>query len=231
MTTETAALRRTSTWSAATAASRWSSWPPRSSWPSWSSGRSWILLSTDCALTGGSVRRRTSSWAGSLLSLQRGDDTVEVIGLDQDVACLRPLAGADDAAALEDVHEPPGLGEPHPQLALEHRGGPELGGDDELDRLDHQVEVVADVVVELALGGRRSGDVLAVAGLQLLLAVLDDHVDLGLGDPGTLHPDRLRGTHRQEEAVALPDQLLRTGLVEDHPAVGEARGRERQPRR
>ena len=37
-----------------------------------------------------------------------------------------------------------------------------------------QVEVVADVVVDLALGRGRRGDVLAVGRLELVLAVLDD---------------------------------------------------------
>jgi hypothetical protein len=64
----------------------------------------------------------------------------------------------------------------------------------------------------------------------LALDVLDDGVDLGLGDPGPLHPDRLARPHRQEERVALADELLGARLVEDDPAVGERRGRERHPR-
>ena len=165
-----------------------------------------------------------------MLSLQGGDDLVEVVGLDEHVAGLGALARPDDAAALEDVHQAAGLGEADPQLALQHRGRPELRGDDELDRLEDEVQVVADVVVELALGGGRGGDVLAVRRLQLLLAVLDDLVDLGLGDPGALHAHRLGGAHRQEQPVALADELLRARLVEDDPAVGELGG-ERQPGR
>jgi hypothetical protein len=68
----------------------------------------------------------------------------------------------------------------------------------------------------------RDGDVLAVARLELLGDVLDDVVDLRLGDPGTLHAHRLARTHRQEERVALTDELLGAGLVEDDAAVGQA---------
>ena len=156
---------------------------------------------------------------------------VDLVGLDQHVAGLRALARADDSPALEDVHQPAGLGEADPELALQHRGRPELRRHDQLDRLDHQVEVVADVVVELALALLRGGDVLAVGRLQLVLAVLDDLVDLGLGHPGALHAHRLGRAHRQEQPVTLADQLLRARLVEDDPAVGQRRGRERQPGR
>ena len=45
----------------------------------------------------------------------------------------------------------PGLGEADPQLALEHGRRAELGGDDQLGRLAQQVEVVADVLVDLLL--------------------------------------------------------------------------------
>ena len=74
-------------------------------------------------------------------------------------------------------------------------------------------------------------DVVAVARLELALDVLDDGVDLGLGDPGALHAHRLAGAHRQEQRVALADELLGARLVEDDPGVGDARGRERHPRR
>src|SRR4051794_13654214 len=221
MTAETALLRRTSTGSGAATTLSSSSWP--------SSSCAWRTGASQSALIAAAAR---SSWWCSLLSLlQRGDDPVEVVGLDEYVAGLRPFARADDPAALEDVHQPAGLGEADPELALEHGRGPELRGHDELHRLDHQVEVVADVVVELATRGRRGRDVLAVGGRELLLAVVDDLVDLGLGHPGALDSNGLRGAHRQEERVALAHQLLRTGLVEDHPAVREARGREGQPRR
>ena len=79
--------------------------------------------------------------------------------------------------------------------------------------------------------GAVDGDVVAVARLELVVDVLDDRVDLGLGDPGALHAHRLAGTHRQEERVALADQLLGARLVEHDPGVGDARGRERHPRR
>ena len=82
----------------------------------------------------------------------------------------------------------------------------------------------------LDCGGR--GDVLAVGRLRAAsLQCLTTWCDLGLGDPGALDAHRLAGAHRQEQPVALADQLLRARLVEDDPAVGQRRGRERQPRR
>ena len=39
------------------------------------------------------------------------------------------------------------------------------------------------------------------------------------------------GTHREEEPVTLPDQLVGTRLIEDHATVGDAGGREGQPAR
>src|SRR3954468_11861389 len=126
MTAETAPLRRTSTGSGArrTLSS--------TSVPSSCGSRTGTACS---ALIAAAAR---SSWWCSLLSLlQRGDDPVEVVGLNEYVAGLRPFARADDPAALEDVHQPAGLGEADPELALEHGRGPELRGHDELHRLDH----------------------------------------------------------------------------------------------
>src|SRR5688572_22859438 len=54
----------------------------------------------------------------SLLTLQGGDHVIEVVRLDQHVAGLGALAGADDATALQDVHQAPGLREADAQLAL-----------------------------------------------------------------------------------------------------------------
>ena len=97
----------------------------------------------------------------------------QVVRLHQNVPRLAALARADDPAGLQQVHQPAGLREADPQLALQHRRRPELGGDDELGRLQQQVEVVADVLVDL-LAGDGGGDVVAVAGLQLALDVRDD---------------------------------------------------------
>ena len=55
--------------------------------------------------------------------------------------------------------------------------------------------------------------------------------DLVLGDPGALHADRLRRAHRQEQPVALADQLVGARLVEDDARVGHARHGEGQARR
>ncbi len=74
------------------------------------------------------------------------------------------------------------------------------------------------------------GDVVPEDGRHLVLAVLDDRRDLVLGDEGALHTGRLVRAHRQEEPVALADQLLGARLVEDDPAVGERGGGEGEPR-
>src|ERR1700749_630759 len=51
---------------------------------------------------------------------------VQVLGPDQDVACLGALARPDDIPALQQVHQPSRLGAADPQLALQHRRRPEL---------------------------------------------------------------------------------------------------------
>ena len=61
------------------------------------------------------------------VATERAEYLAQVVGFDEDVAGLRSLAGADDAAALEQVHQPACLREPDPQLALEHGRRPELG--------------------------------------------------------------------------------------------------------
>ena len=98
----------------------------------------------------------------------------------------------------------------------------------ELEEREQHVEVVPDVVIDLLLR-RGDGDVLAVMRRELGLDVLDDGVDLRLGDPGALDPHRLARPHREEERVALPDELLGAGLVEHDAGVGERGGREGHP--
>jgi hypothetical protein len=129
-------------------------------------------------------------------------------GPHQHVAGLGALRRPDDAAALHEVHQPAGLGEAHAQLALEHRRRAELRRDHQLDGLAQHVEVVADVLVDLALALRARRDVGAERRLALGLDVLDDGGDLGVGDERALHAQRLARAHRQEQAVALADQLL-----------------------
>ena len=46
------------------------------------------------------------------------------------------------AALFEQIHQSSSPGEPDPELALEHRRRPELGGDDELDRLQQDVDAI-----------------------------------------------------------------------------------------
>ena len=74
-------------------------------------------------------------------------------------------------------------------------------------------------------------DIRPVLGPGLPGDVLDDLLDLGLVDPGALHADGLGGAHRQEQGVALADQLVGAGLVEDDPGVGDAGDGEGEARR
>ncbi len=67
-----------------------------------------------------------STFARRLIDPQGGQSLLQFVGLDQDLARLRPLGGPDDAPRLHEVHEPPGLGKPDAELALQHRGGAEL---------------------------------------------------------------------------------------------------------
>src|SRR4029077_20761671 len=76
----------------------------------------------------------------------------ELLDRHEDGAGLRTLRGADDAAALHEVHEPSGPGEPDPELALQHGGGAEAAADDQLDGL-------AEEVVAVVVGGTTSGPV------------------------------------------------------------------------
>src|SRR5262249_18597148 len=87
---------------------------------------------------------------------QRRQQTGQILLADQHVPGLGAFARADDPPALQQVHEPTGLREAHPQLALQHRGGPELRVDHLFGGQEQQVEVVTDVRVDLAglaLGG------------------------------------------------------------------------------
>ena len=174
--------------------------------------------------------RRCSGRRPRGLAAQSCEHLGQLLGGGQHVARLRALARPDDLARLEQVHEAPGLGEADAQLALQHRRRAELGRHHELGGGEQQLEVVADVGIDLfALDGGRH--VLPVLGAGLPGDVLDDALDLGLGDPRALHADRLGRAHRQEQRVALADQLVGTRLVEDDARVGDARDREREARR
>ena len=76
-----------------------------------------------------------------------------------------------------------------------------------------------------------TGNVVAIGGCQLLLAVFDDRPDFRVGHERALDARGFRCAHRQEQAVALAEQLLRARLVEDYPRVSQRRGLEAQPGR
>jgi len=115
-----------------------------------------------------------------------GQDFVEVIWPLQDVPRLGTFAWPDNTPALQQVHQPARLGEPDPELALQHGRRAELAGDDQLCRGDQQLKVVADVTVDVLGLLRCRRDILPVLDLLLMPAVLDDLPDLFLRDERVL---------------------------------------------
>ena len=90
---------------------------------------------------GGSSPRSRASTAGSCSAVTSTSRAFE------------PSDGPDDLARLEEVHQAARLREADAELALQHRRRAELGRDDELGRREQQLEVVADVGVDLLLLG------------------------------------------------------------------------------
>src|SRR5262249_2801803 len=112
---------------------------------------------------------------------------------------LRALRRADDASAFEQVHEPPGSGEAHPELALQHAGRPQpLAPDGPHGPGQELVAVAVGRAPGTAPGGGVvTGDALDIrrcAGLAT--PVRDPLPDALLVDPGALDalgPPRARG--------------------------------------
>ena len=91
---------------------------------------------------------------------------MEVIRSFQDVPRLGTLTRPDNTPALQQVHQPAGLCETDPELALQHGRGTELAGDDQLGGRDQQLQVIAYLGVDLPglLAGRVSGRLSGRAG-------------------------------------------------------------------
>ena len=83
---------------------------------------------------------------------------LELVFGEEDFSCLGTDRGADDTVLLEQVHQASGPGEAHLELALEHRGRSELGG-------DHQL---AGLQVELVVGATVAGRAPATAAAPLI---------------------------------------------------------------
>ena len=112
------------------------------------------------------VDRVGATAARDVLAAQPREHAGQLLGGDQHVARLRALRRADDLARLQQIHQASGLGEADAELALQHRGRAELRRDDELGRREQQLEVVADVGVDLLLLGD-DRDIRAVLGPRL----------------------------------------------------------------
>ena len=108
-----------------------------------------------------------------------------------------------------------------------------MAGDHEFGGLQQHVHVVADLLVGLHavflfgfLG--HLFDVFAVFRLALGAHELHGLANLGFGHPRALHTNRLGGTHRQEQRIALTNQGLGTDRVKNDSRIGGGRGGERQ---
>src|SRR6202167_2570616 len=159
--------------------------------------------------------------------LQRGLFVV-LFGRHQHLAGLRAVARGDDAFLLELVHDASSAGEADAQLSLQHRRRAGLRANDEFTRLREDLIVV----VTRAATGRAAAtngyverdDVLATPALR---APRFDHARyLVLRDPRRLQTTRDVGRRGHQQHVALADETLRAGLVEDDPAIGERGARE-----
>src|ERR1700684_3642131 len=103
----------------------------------------------------------------ALSAPQRRKYLVKVIRPFQDISRLGAFAWPDNTPALQQVHQPARLCEPHPELALQHGRGAELAANNQLSRRDQQLEVVADIGVDLARPLRDRLNVVAVLGPRL----------------------------------------------------------------
>ena len=77
-------------------------------------------------------------------------ERLELLDRHEDGPGLRALRRAHHAPPLEEVHEPAGPGEAHPELALQHARRAEAAADHELHRLGQQVVVVVGVAARPA---------------------------------------------------------------------------------
>src|SRR5580692_8978851 len=71
-----------------------------------------------------------------------GSGPLELVHRHKHCASLRALRLANDPSLLEKVHETPSASKTYPQLALEHRGAPELAPYDQLHRSVQKFVVV-----------------------------------------------------------------------------------------
>src|SRR5262245_43249721 len=158
---------------------------------------------------------------------------VELLDGHEDGARLRALRRADHPAPFEQVHQPARPGEADAQLALQHARRPEPAAHHQVHRLVQQlVGVGAAVVDRAAADAVVARDPIDIPRRRhLTTPVRDDFADALLVDPRSLDALRPARAGGEEQHVALSDQLLRAGLVEDDARVREAAHREREPAR
>lgn len=77
------------------------------------------------------TRQRHRSGGLGFADAEPGGGRSEPVWAHPHLARPRSLGRADNTSEFELVHQPAGLGEAHTKLALEHRGGAELTGDDQ----------------------------------------------------------------------------------------------------
>src|ERR1017187_2375446 len=152
----------------------------------------------------------------------------------QDFARLGSLAGADDAAAFEFVHDARGAGVAEAQPALHQRDAGFLFAADDFDALLDEFLVLVNAALDVRICGR-FGKLFVnfhfVTGFALLGDELHDVLQFLVGDERALGTFQIAGTGRQVEHVAFAEQFVRAHRIENRPRVHAARHLERNARR
>jgi hypothetical protein len=117
------------------------------------------------------------------------------------------------ARAFDQIHQTSGTREADAELPLQHRRRSHLCPDHELHRFAEQV--VAVLVVRSVLGDRSFERLRLIRRLRLRSDVGRELFQFLLRHVRALNPARLGRPRRQEEHVAVSDELVGAGHVDD----------------
>src|ERR1017187_6314400 len=152
----------------------------------------------------------------------------------QDFARLGSLAGADDAAAFEFVHDARGAGVAEAEPALHQGDAGFLFAADDFDALLDEFLVFINPALDVRVRGRLGKlfvDFHFVTRLALLGNEFNDVLQFLVGDERALGAFQIAGTGRQVEHVAFAEELVRAHRVENRARVHAARDLKRNARR
>jgi hypothetical protein len=139
-------------------------------------------------------------------ALWRGAVCAATVQVDQNVARFLAVAGADDPAVLEFIHDAGGTTVAEAQAVLEERDAGLLLAANDLDAIlnDFFVLVDAALVIEAAAGaGKLPVDLEFVVGSRLLGDEVNNALDFLVGYMRALCPDQPFRTTRQKQHIAL----------------------------